>query len=79
MNRSANILTLLLAAQLLLVVLFFWPDGDEESNTAESALLSIDSQAIDRISISDASEAVVLSRDGQRWLMPASPSRWSEI
>ncbi len=71
MNRFSNILTLVLGLQLLLVAALFWPSTDDGDNLANQALLQLASpEAINRIAIGDNENAVILSQQGDRWILP---------
>lgn len=70
MSRAQKILGLLLGLQLLLVAAVFWPRTDDAEHTAGLALLTLDATAIDRISISDSEDSILLARTGALWQMP---------
>ncbi len=70
MNRSSNILTLVLVCQLLLVAMVFWPVNNEAEDTAGHPLLDLQAEAIDRIIIADGTTSVVLARQGDNWRLP---------
>ena len=71
MNRLSNSLTLVLGLQLLLVAALFWPSTDDGDNLANQALLQLaNPDAINRIAIGDNENAVILSQQGDRWILP---------
>jgi hypothetical protein len=70
MNRLRKLLTLLLAVQLLLVAIVFWPRSDQAEISASSSLLALNSEAVQRIIISDSQSDVVLARTDAGWVMP---------
>ena len=70
MNRLGKLLALVLAVQLLLVVVVFWPQNNESEDTANSALLTLDADTVNRLAISDADSTVILSRQGDSWRLP---------
>ena len=70
MNRFIKLLSLVLVAQLLLVAVVFWPQQDPGAIDANTALLDLETQAIDRIIVSDSESSVLLSRQDERWVMP---------
>jgi hypothetical protein len=70
MNRLSKLLTLVLALQLLLVLAVFWPRSNETEDTANSALLILDTDSVNRVAISDADNSVILERSGDDWRLP---------
>ena len=70
MNRLSKILAWVLAIQLLFVAAMFWPQSNEAEGTANSALLALDADAVNRIAISDAEHTVILSNSDGGWRLP---------
>lgn len=70
MTRISQVLSLLLAVQLLIAAAVFWPKQDRGDQDARAAILALETEAIDRIDISDGDSSVQLARSGGGWILP---------
>jgi len=70
MNRLRKLLTLLLAVQLLLAAIVFWPGSDQADMSANSPLLALNSEDVQRIIVRDTQNSVVLERAEAGWILP---------
>ncbi len=72
MSRLNTQLLLLLAVQLALVAAIFWPRDEPGYAASQQVLLALsDTEAVERILVSDGEASLLLQRSDDEWSMPA--------
>ena len=70
MNRMIKLLGGLLVVQLLIAGWIFWPQQQTLQNDAQTSVVSIDADSIQRLVISDLKNSTVIQRSDSNWVLP---------
>ncbi|MCX2980305.1 DUF4340 domain-containing protein [Halieaceae bacterium IMCC14734] len=70
MNRSIKLLAALLVVQLLIASWIFWPQQQTLQNDAQTAVVTVEPESIQRLIISDLANSTVIQRRDGDWVLP---------